>query len=241
MNFRFKLNPHLLFYFALMKGRKGKSQKEWTACQNRLWDEYQKGYKLLQGRTEMAFVGDYSCWFSEADKEMKSLIEIGMECQEFKSLLADTEEYMKWIEDKWEKGKEQVETELKSILRMELSSEEATVFVVDSSVGVGQYFGNRNIVWGHTEDWQNYSLVYLAHEYLHTFIPNGNVSHAVIELTTDNELRIRLNKEGEYFDIDTRDWLLGLEKKILPAWNVYLESGDNDILEFIREQTEQLG
>lgn len=65
-------------------------------------------------------------------------------------------------------------------------------------------------------------------------------SHAIIELATDNELRIRLNKKGKYFkegkfDIG-HDHLRKLEQKILPHWKDYLENkGKKNIFELEKE------
>ena len=51
--------------------------------------------------------------------------------------------------------------------------------------------------------------------------------HAIIELSTDNELRIRLNKKGVYFKKGKFDvghsFLRSLEKKILPQWKEFLK------------------
>jgi hypothetical protein len=51
-------------------------------------------------------------------------------------------------------------------------------------------------------------------------IGEKKISHGIIELITDNELRIRLNKKGKYFKEQDRDvghpYLREIEKKILP-------------------------
>jgi hypothetical protein len=51
--------------------------------------------------------------------------------------------------------------------------------------------------------------------------------HAIIELLTDEELRIRFNKKGVYFKekqkfIGHKD-LISLKKKILPYWKNYIK------------------
>jgi len=51
-------------------------------------------------------------------------------------------------------------------------------------------------------------------------IGGKRTSHGIIELITDNELRIRLNKKGRYFNEKGQDvghpYLREIEKKILP-------------------------
>jgi hypothetical protein len=67
----------------------------------------------------------------------------------------------------------------------------------------------------------------------------SSTSHATIELATDNELRIRLNKKGRYFregkfDIG-HNKLREVEKKLLPRWKKYLENPKMNIKQFIQK------
>jgi len=105
--------------------------------------------------------------------------------------------------------------------------------VIHPAVGGGSYLSNGKIFWGHNEDWPNYSLVYLVHEALHEYFKQSDLTHALIELTADNELRIRLNKGGEYFTCDGEDvgheYLRKLEQIILPKWKTYLNSGNKKL------------
>ena len=63
----------------------------------------------------------------------------------------------------------------------------------------------------------------------------SDLDHALIELISDNELRIRLNGGGEYFKcngIETgHDFLLDLEKGILDDWKKYLRDPNLDIFQ----------
>ena len=91
----------------------------------------------------------------------------------------------------------------------------------------------NTIGWGHSEDWKNYSTVYLCHEIMHLLTKNTKTMHALIQLMTDNELRIRLNKKGRYFTYKKITQatkmppyfkeLWQLEKKIYPYWKEYLK------------------
>ena len=96
----------------------------------------------------------------------------------------------------------------------------------------------KTIKWGHSEDWKNYSTVYLAHEILHIIVNDTSENmHAIIQLATDNELRIRLNKEGEYFTFrkipDIKEMssyirkIFDLEKEIYPKWKEFLKDNKN--------------
>jgi len=49
---------------------------------------------------------------------------------------------------------------------------------------------------------------------------SSDITHAVIELATDNELRIRLNRRGKYFDWPGHEHLKKIEKN-------YFHCGEN--------------
>ncbi|MEK7104697.1 MAG: hypothetical protein AAB868_01510 [Patescibacteria group bacterium] len=86
-------------------------------------------------------------------------------------------------------------------------------------------------------------MVYLMHETLHLILDKklgkNNLAHAIIELITDQELRIRLNKNGVYFkeskECVGHPFLLKLSKAILPYWKKYLKSKDRNIANFYLE------
>jgi hypothetical protein len=62
------------------------------------------------------------------------------------------------------------------------------------------------------------------HEILHFYWlkpKDENLSHAIIELVTDNELRIRLNG-GKYPPFVGHSWLEKIRRKIYPYWKKYL-------------------
>lgn len=111
------------------------------------------------------------------------------------------------------------------------------VFLTHPSLRNGLTVDDTTIAWGHSEDFENYSTVYLAHELLHiaTAHDPSDVTHAIIELATDNETRIRLNGKGEYFEHPGHSYLVEIEKFLSPFWKAYLESGRKDFSDFIEE------
>jgi len=64
---------------------------------------------------------------------------------------------------------------------------------------------------------------------------NSDVLHAAIELLVDNELRIRLNKKGKYFEYQNHRHLKEIEKKLYPAWKQYLKQDKKNILQFAKK------
>lgn len=217
---------------------KGSDVEGWVDLQNKLWEKYQLGYKLLQGKANEIFVSeDETSILDKASSELKGLFEDGIKSPEFIKLFANANSYKKWLENEWEKNKEHILSELKAIMKIDLSESVFTVYVMGVSFSAGRNLGNNKIIWGHKEDWLNYSLVYLAHECLHSMLSHSDLEHAVIELITDNELRIRLNKGGDYFICEGKDvghdHLRDIERKMLPNWQQYLSDKSLDIHDFI--------
>lgn len=237
MELKFVISKQELFLTALLKNA---TIDGWVDLQNTLWDKYMLGYQLLQGNTVNIFATEDSERILEkASEEAKLLISEGMKSNKFFILLKNAEEYKTWLEKEWLNNKEKVEKELRSIMKVDLPKDTFTVYVMGNLVRIGRYLGKHKFAWGHKEDWPNYSLVYLAHEYLHSVFSNSDLEHAVIELITDNELRIRLNNGGEYFTCNGEDvghdYLRDIEKHMLPSWKQYLID-NKDIFEFIKEQ-----
>jgi hypothetical protein len=237
MDFKFEINKGLLIYSALL-GTKSRNFHSPT-IKNKYYDEYLLAHQLFSEPRKVFIDNDYKNSITRAGSDLLSMFSEFEQTEEFKRLLIKTEEYKTWIESQWKLNKTVINNHLKNILNTEIPSESATVFIIKPSIGGGSYLGNYTIYWGHTEDWQNYSLVYLAHEYLHTFIPAGNVEHCIIELATDNELRLRINGKGEYFEENGEkighDNLQAFERRLLPRWKQYLKDKEKNIYEFIED------
>lgn len=237
MKLTFKLNENYLIYQSLIKGV---NMQGWVDIQNEMWDKYRAGYELLQGKHNNVFIAsNYFDNLKKSTNDLKNLIEELRQKDLYKILLKETYEYKDWLEKEWNTNKHKVLSEMKSILKIDLSKYEIKVLVVSSKMWAGSHLGNNVVAWGHSEDFKSYSLVYLMHEAMHVIIEtNNNLTHAVIELATDNELRIRLNSEGKYYYVNNKllghTHLLETEKKIEKDWKKYLETNDQNIFEFIK-------
>lgn len=238
MELKFVISKKGLFITALLKSAEVEG---WVDLQNKLWDKYRLGYQLLQGNVINIFENDTSTdVLGDATEEVKLLIDEGMKTPEFSALLRNAEEYKTWLENEWHANKEKITKELNDILRTDLPKDVFTVYVMGNLMHIGRHLGDNKIVWGHKEDWPNYSLVYLAHEYLHGMFSHSDLDHAIIELVADNELRIRLNGDGEYFTCNGEDvghdYLREIEKKIYPSWQKYLLDKTSNIDDFVKGQ-----
>lgn len=238
MDFQFEINKNLLFFSALVD--RSSELPEWDDLRTRLWDKYRLGYLAFQGKYTKLFLNETARDTLEtASDELLALVEEGLQSDEFSKLLSETEEYKTWLGNEWEQKKARVNQELLDILRAPLPKDQFKVVVFHPKLAEGRYLGKGTLAWGHSEDWSNYSVVYLCHEALHEFFGESDLEHSIIELVTDNELRIRLNGGGEYLYIDGElvghENLLNLEKKILSKWLDYLKIPGKNVFELVEE------
>ncbi|OGM95684.1 hypothetical protein A2532_02880 [Candidatus Wolfebacteria bacterium RIFOXYD2_FULL_48_11] len=151
--------------------------------------------------------------------------------KEFKQLRKETEQHLLQVSKQWDLNKKFTLSFIQEVTGITLPNKTITVFITHPKLANGRALITHNaILWGHEEDWKNYHTVYLCHELMHILTWHTQkdyaVMHALIELMTDNELRIRLNGKGEYFTengqlVGHKD-LQELEQKILPIWQNYL-------------------
>ena len=208
--------------------------KEWKDFTNGIWEESKEIFYFLGGYAEYRL-------YPRKEKDIEKLVKKAMEVfnqlretKEFRRLIAETKEYQQFIENQWERNKKDALKILEELSELELPGKTITVFVTHPNLKNGFAMPQYNTIgWGHSEDWENYSTIYLCHEIMHLLTKNTNIMHALIQLMTDNELRIRLNKKGRYFTykkIVQKEKmppyfkeLWQLEKKIYPYWEEYLK------------------
>lgn len=236
MDFTFIVNENMLVYSALL----GNKSINFIArdLKNKLYEKYPLPYKLRSDSRQLFATDNIKHKFCDLSTQMTQLFNEFKQSTEYQNLLIEAHEYRKKLENEWNEKKENIIRHTQEILKIDLPEETATVYVIPPRIGGGAYLGDLKIFWGHDEDWSNYSMVYLVHEYLHSFLPLDEKTHAMIELAIDNELRIRLNGEGEYFKADRHEIghknLRELEEKLLPQWKDYLQSEEN-IYEFAKK------
>ncbi|MFA7201685.1 MAG: hypothetical protein WC099_01690 [Candidatus Paceibacterota bacterium] len=150
----------------------------------------------------------------------------------FKKIERETETYLQKIENQWRKKEPLIKTYIKDVLRIPEIKETVTVYIFHPKLSEGRaYYKDHAILWGHKELWENYSIVYITHEILHILLNgicrNKTITHALIELATDNELRVRLNPQDIYFMKDGvyqgHKYQEKLVKKIYPSWKKFLK------------------
>ncbi len=247
MKLEFKIDNKYLLIHAL-NIKQPMPFKEWGVLKNKIWEKYPEASWLFtySKHIELMFLdmNDVGNCLNNIKIQTEKLISEGIKSKPFKKLKRETEEYLKFVKNQWEKNYEVVSSELPKITGLDLPDKEITVFITHPKMknGISRPLFN-SICWGHKENWKNYTTVYLCHELLHLMAEgkekDSDTMHAIIELACDNELRIRLNKKGKYFEENSKQighpFLESLERKILPEWKKFLKSKKGNIFSFEKE------
>ena len=107
------------------------------------------------------------------------------------------------------------------------------VLITHPEVFQGRYLEGNVIAWGRKSNWKNYSTVYLWHEILHSYLKYNNKTHALMELVTDDALRVFLNG-GTFppFSDDGHEKLKQKKQWIYDHyWKAYLANNSKNILQ----------
>ncbi len=162
----------------------------------------------------------------------------------FKGILKETVEYKNLIKCEWKENLIFVKNYLEEIIGFNLPPLTYNIIIVHPLLRSGKVISKEFFIFGHPAEWSNYNTVYLTHELLHLLfdyykIPENKISHALIELISDNELRIRLNKGGRYFYSEGKKvghpFLKKIEKQMLPYWLNYLKRKQKNIIYFYKQ------
>lgn len=237
MELIFRLNKDYVFFHALNMTQNEEPFFGWGNFTNKIWEESPEIFYFLAGAPE------YVLYFS-LDEEKKELYKKANEklknlrkTPEYKRLIKETEVYFLFVKKQWEKNRDNVLSFLRETCKATIPENSISVFITHPKLKNGMAIDKKTIAWGHSEDFKNYSTVYLCHEILHilTDFDNSEITHAVIEIAADNELRMKLNKKGKYFEYPGHLLLRKTEKKILPYWKKYLTKKEKNINNFIDE------
>lgn len=247
MRLFFQINKLYLLFHSLNL-RQPNPFPEWVNIKDKIWEESLPVSSFFMGRPESAFLEtdekEIKNTLNKFSKEAIPILEMVKNRKEFKRLISETEEYKKFVFNQWKTNRKKVIKTLEELTGSSLPEKTITVLITHPKLRNGIHFFGKNIIgWGHSEDWKNYTTVYLAHEIMHDVMVEklgkegrDDTSHAIIELMTDNELRIRLNKKGNYFMEKGQKvghpYLHNTIEKILPIWKEYLKKKDKKIEEF---------
>ncbi|MCX6812985.1 MAG: hypothetical protein NTV77_00615 [Candidatus Azambacteria bacterium] len=242
MKFDFKINKYYLVSYAMTS--KYKPFSGWEKLEDKIWEKhkYEPAYYFLNSKYINWAIEKLQTDFSDENikdvflKQASILEKIYQEIfktKEFKRLYKETERHLKLVENQWQKNEKEVLKILKEVSGLPTPKHKINVYITHPKLHIGRTLDKKTIVWGHEEDWTNYSSVYLCHELLHImtwpghFQPNFDILHAIVVLA-DDELKIRLNRKGKYLSFKKEELnteavkLINLAKRIMPYWKKYL-------------------
>lgn len=249
MELSFKINKYYLLAHTLKSEQSPFS--DWVNLPNKLWEISNDAYYFLFNPSSQDIIftkiendKDFNVFLNNIMKNSDKIITIALKSKEFVRLYKETEKYMESVEKEWNNKQKNIIKIIEEIMGENLPNIKINVLITHPNLCNGMALPNSNtICWGHKENWENYSMVYLMHETLHLILDKklgkNNLTHAIIELITDQELRIRLNKNGIYFKESKEGvghpFLLKLSKTILPYWKKYLKNKNKKIDNFYLE------
>lgn len=203
---------------------------------NKAWEVSKSHYNTLLARMSNPHDLNDDVYVSMSDylRQVK-------QTNEFQLMLNQTQEYLNACKRDWDEQFSFCFETITNITGFNLEGQEFTAFITHPCLGNGKHVGKNTLVFGHNDDWPHYSIVYFWHEILHDFFGKSDIEHALIELTTDEELRIRLNG-GEYPPFVGHSFLNDLKMQILPHWKDYIRSDQQkDIMKFKKHLVESIG
>jgi hypothetical protein len=202
--------------------------------QKKVWELHEDDYKLLQyfKKTTPDLIRNPKLKF------MDDLAINSIKLKEFRPVLERTKKYLDYVKNQWV-GNLENSTKLMGEITGLNFDKKFNVYITHQYLKNGTQLGKQKIGFGHTEDWPNYYIVYLWHEILHSYFGKSDLDHALIELATDNELRVRMNG-GQYPPLVGHEELKIIMEKVLPKWREYLRREKKDLVGFGEEMEKNL-
>ena len=248
MKLQFKVNPYYLLIHSLGKAWGDKPFPLWAKLANMAKSNPSF---IFKNSDEVFTRVNNDKQLRHVFQKTQNILSTLLKTHEFKRLLQETERYCIWTEKEWNKNKDQALRILEDITGIQFPDTTVTVIVTHPQFSNGSNIPREKVIlWGHPEEWKNYTIVYLCHELLHLLVhkkySNEEVMHSIIELATDNELRIRLNKKGIYFQEGKMEVghlaLRDFEKRLFRFWKQYLRGSfkAKNIFDFEKEVMRKL-
>jgi hypothetical protein len=226
MTFRFLLNRRYVLLHAVRFRGSAEPFPGWTAFIDQIYEDHPRLYWELRGAPERTL-------FPASRSPVRGFKRL-FTAPPVKRLFRETNAYRLAVESQWRKNERAVLSFLETC-GLRLPANTIRVFITHPLLWNGRTVDDRTIVWGHPEDFPNYSTVHLCHELLHVLTRRDSdpVTHAVIELLADNALRLRLGGGSRFFEFQGHEELRPLERRLLSSFRRFLASSDRDLSQFI--------
>lgn len=265
MKLKFKINKFSLIrsVFSLnnyyIKRGKPSPFSSWRNLENKLYKKFsnEPAYYIfinpihldwsLDEITQQIEENKFQKTFSNIAKNTQKIYKEINKSKEFEKLLKETKKYKNFVENQWKKNEKFVFDYIKNTLGLKIPNYTITVYIFHQNLFRGKTnFSTKSILWGHPEDWKNYSTIYIFHELLHMLIPqniqikHNPMIHALIEIIADNDFKMRINKKikkNDKYKIGHPN-LKNLRKSLIDKWEIYLKKREKNkkgnLLDFIK-------
>lgn len=235
LKLNFQINPAYLAYHFIKNTSpsrfvSGECDPEIVDFQNAAWGKDRAANDFIRfGPDEDTFLSGKS--MVEMARRADDLLKQMLNHSSFVPLLAETSKSLVQVREEWESNYSKTNNMIGEMTGLNLNKD-VSVYLTHPKLKQG-HAGHDCIVWAYRLTWPNYNTVYLWHELLHLLLPHGNLEHAVIQLISDNEMRVRLNG-GTYPPMEGHEYLRKLMELLLPMWRLFLQSKETrDINSFI--------
>lgn len=163
---------------------------------------------------------------------LEKMLKIARTSPFFPQLLTETKVHLEQTRSEWDSNFARTLPYMASLTKITMNKT-MKVFITHPEVFQGRYLGGNVIAWGRKSEWKNYATVYLWHEILHSLLKFNDKSHALIELVSDDALRVFLNggafppftKDGHEKLIKNKQWIFD------HYWKAYLSNNSKNILQ----------
>lgn len=209
-------------------------KKDLVAFQNIAWSESEKYSIAIDGRFGLAGLipslknNKYQTLGFKLDKYIEKLIKTEV----YKILKNQTLIGLQQCEKEWSNNFWDTNKYIKDLgIKIE---GDFKIWITHPGLRAGRNIGDNNIIWSYQTYWANYNTIYIWHEILHSFFNHNNTEHALIELITDNQMKMMLNGVP-YPPFEGHDSLKCIKEKIVDDWKEYLNSNNKDLNDFVNK------
>lgn len=219
------LNDEYLITHTLIKARAyGKYASDVEAFQNLAWSLNEAAYRQLR---QEGYSSELKAMSSNADflKTYSQFFNLLKNTPEYKLILKEVQDYMSESLSEWDTN---LEKSAPFMLKHSgfTFNYDVYAYITHPAVGNGRSWHNEkshHLTFGTWPKFENYFTVYIWHEIIHFHMESDEVSHAVNQLLTDNELRVFFNG-GKLVPLVGHRELMNLMENNLDKWEEYKKS-----------------
>jgi len=178
--------------------------------------------------------------FTPESQLLADLSEILTGTDKYGQILRQTQELKGRVEEEWSGTGDVSLKIMQDVTGLEFDNE-YSILINHPSDRQAYYIWGRRFVYGIELTGPNSNTIGLWHEIMHGEIRDGDVGHGIIQLTANNELRVRLNG-GKYPPLSGGfPELYPVMERMLPDWDAFLSSPTRNIVDFSRTMKEKYG